>query len=125
MGKDREDPGVPVLKDTLNFTKSILGRDLTWGELRGFIDLTEMRGAAEVNERLRDIIGGIREEKNVVEYSDRLFRERGLSIVDVVALDFSYADDMNPREFEEYDGDTGIDWGGQLFEEDNKTWSGA
>ena len=95
MDKDRMEQGSPVLEDSLNFAKSFLGRDLSKQEITGFIDLAEVHGAAEVNEKLRDIVGGIREEKNVAEYLDGLLKEKGLSLVDIVAIGFGYGDDTD------------------------------
>ena len=99
MNKDRTEQGSPVLEDSLNFAKSFLGRDLSKQEITGFIDLAEVYGAEEVNEKLRDIneklrdiVGGIREEKKVAEYLDGLLEKKGLSLVDIVAIDFGYGD---------------------------------
>ena len=93
MNKDCMEQGSPVLEDSLGFAKSFLGRDLSRQEITGFTKLTEMHGAAEVNEKLRDIVGGIREDTNVAEYLDRLLKEKGLSLVDIITIDFGYGVD--------------------------------
>ena len=116
MGRDRMEQGAPVLKDTLNFAKGVLGRDLSWGEMKGFIDLTEEYGSAEVNEKLRDVIGGIREERNVTEFLDRLRAKRGLGLVDIIGLDLSYCagNPLLDLTYDDY-----IDWSGQIDDADD------